>query len=46
MPTPMRTSGTRIAQVVRPKRRTDSAMNHRLAGGLSTVMLFAASLEP
>ena len=29
-----------------PKIRTESAMIHRLAGGLSTVIEFAASLEP
>ncbi len=44
--TPISTSGTRIAQEPSPKSRTDSAIGHREAGGLSTVMEFAASEEP
>ncbi|CAM5392886.1 hypothetical protein SVIOM74S_10380 [Streptomyces violarus] len=46
VPTPMRTSGTRIAQELRPNSRTDRAIGHSAAGGLSTVMALAASSEP
>lgn len=40
------TCGARIAQELSPKTRTDRAMGHRVAGGLSTVMALAASSEP
>ncbi len=40
------TCGARIAQECRPKIRTDRAIGHRVAGGLSTVMAFAESSEP
>src|SRR3982751_385101 len=44
--TPMMTSGTRIAHELRPRIRTDSAIGHSEAGGLSTVMALPASSEP
>lgn len=44
--TPIRTCGTRIAQELRPKIRTESAIGHSDAGGLSTVMALAESSEP
>ncbi|CAM5444673.1 hypothetical protein SRIMM317S_02719 [Streptomyces rimosus subsp. rimosus] len=44
--TPISASGTRIAHALRPKSRTDRAIGHRAAGGLSTVMEFAASDDP
>jgi len=46
LPTPMSTCGTRMLQLFKPNRRTDSAIGHRAAGGLSTVIEFAASEEP
>ena len=46
VPTPISTSGTRICQEPRPKSRTDRAIGHSAAGGLSTVMALAASSEP
>jgi hypothetical protein len=42
----MSTSGSRIAKELRPKIRTDRAMNHSEAGGLSTVIALAASELP
>ena len=42
----MSTSGTRIAQLLSPKIRTDSAIAHSEAGGLSTVIDPAASEAP
>jgi hypothetical protein len=44
--TPISTSGSRICQEPSPKIRTDRAIGHRAAGGLSTVMEFPASDEP
>ena len=41
--TPISTSGTRICQEPSPKSRTDRAIGQSAAGGLSTVMEFAAS---
>lgn len=46
VPTPISASGTRICHDPRPKSRTDRAIGHRAAGGLSTVMEFPASDEP
>lgn len=46
VPTPIRAWGTRICQEPSPNSRTDSAIGHREAGGLSTVMEFPASEEP
>ena len=43
---PSRAWGTRMLQLDRPKIRTDSAIGHSARGVLSTVMEFAASLEP
>ena len=42
----MSTCGTRIDHELSPKIRTDSAMTHRDAGGLSTVIDPAASDAP
>ena len=42
----MSACGMRIANELSPNRRTDRAMTHSAAGGLSTVMAFAASKEP
>jgi hypothetical protein len=42
----MSACGTRIAHDDSPKTRTDSAMTHREAGGLSTVIDPAASDAP
>ena len=42
----MSTCGTRIEKLLRPSSRTDSAMTHSDAGGLSTVIEFAASELP
>ncbi|GAA3094945.1 hypothetical protein GCM10020254_45200 [Streptomyces goshikiensis] len=42
----MRACGTRICQEPSPNSRTDSAIGHRAAGGLSTVMELPASEEP
>ncbi len=44
--TPINTCGARIAHELRPKIRTDRAIGQSVAGGLSTVMAFAASSEP
>ncbi len=44
--TPMSTSGTRIAQLLSPNSRTDRAITHSEAGGLSTVIALPASSEP
>lgn len=44
--TAIRTCGNRIAKELRPKSRTDSAIGHSEAGGLSTVMALAESSEP
>ncbi len=44
--TPISTSGTRIDHELSPKIRTASAIGHSAAGGLSTVMAFAASSDP
>ena len=46
VPTPIRTWGSRIAKELSPKRRTDRAMAHSAAGGLSTVMALLASKLP
>ncbi len=46
VPTPMSTSGTRIAHEFRPKIRTESSIGHRKAEGLSTVIALPASSEP
>jgi hypothetical protein len=46
VPTPMSTCGRRIANELSPKSRTDSAMTHSAAGGLSTVMALLASKLP
>ena len=42
----MSACGTRMLHELSPKTRTDSAITHSEAGGLSTVMRFAASEEP
>jgi hypothetical protein len=42
----MSASGTRMLQEFSPNTRTDRLITHRAAGGLSTVMKLAASLEP
>jgi hypothetical protein len=44
--TPISASGTSRLQELTPKRRADSPMTHRAAGGLSTVMKLEASEEP
>lgn len=44
--TPMSTSGRRIATELSPKIRTDNAIAHSDAGGLSTVIALAASELP
>ena len=44
--TPMRACGTRMLQELTPKMRADSPITHSDAGGLSTVIRFAASKEP
>ena len=44
--TPMRASGARMLHELSPKIRTDRATGHNEAGGLSTVMLLAASELP
>ncbi len=44
--TPISASGTRMDHELSPKSRTDRAIGHRAAGGLSTVMELAASEEP
>ncbi len=46
VPTPMRTWGSRMANELRPNSRTDRAMTHRAAGGLSTVIALLASKLP
>lgn len=46
VPAPISASGTRICQDPSPKSRTDRAIGQSAAGGLSTVMEFAASEEP
>ena len=46
VPTPSRTSGSRIANEPSPNTRTDRAMSHSAAGGLSTVMALLESSEP
>ncbi len=45
-PTPHSACGTRIDHELRPNTRTDNAISHSDAGGLSTVIEFAASDEP
>ena len=42
----MSTCGSRIANEFSPKTRIDSAIAHNEAGGLSTVIAFAASDDP
>ena len=42
----MSTSGMRMLKELRPRARTDSAITHSDAGGLSTVIEFAASEDP
>ena len=42
----MSTCGSRIANELSPRSRTDRAMTHSEAGGLSTVMELPASEEP
>jgi hypothetical protein len=44
--TPMSACGTRMLQELSPNSRTDNAMTHSDAGGLSTVIELAASDEP
>ncbi len=44
--TPMIASGSRMLNEESPKIRTDSAITHSDAGGLSTVIEFPASEEP
>ena len=44
--TPISASGSRMLNGLSPKILIDSAMNHRLIGGLSTVIELAASEEP
>ena len=44
--TPMRASGNRMLNELSPKSRADNSMNHKLMGGLSTVIELAASDEP
>ncbi len=43
---PMIASGSRMLNDDSPNRRTERAMIHRLAGGLSTVIELAASEDP
>ncbi len=43
---PQRASGRRMLHEESPKRRTESPMSIVASGGLSTVMKFAASIEP
>ena len=45
-PTPSRAWGTSMLQVPKPKRRPDSSITHREAGGLSTVMKLEESNDP
>ena len=44
--TPSRAWGASTLHELRPKTRTDSAISHSEAGGLSTVMALPASSEP
>ena len=44
--TPMSACGNRIANELRPSKRTESAMSQMDAGGLSTVMALPASRLP
>lgn len=44
--TPMSACGARMANELSPRNRTDSAITHREAGGLSTVIELPASDEP
>ena len=44
--TPMSACGTRMLQELTPNRRADRPITHNDAGGLSTVIRFAASKEP
>jgi hypothetical protein len=46
VPTPMSTWGSRIANEFSPNSRTESAMTHSAAGGLSTVIALLASKLP
>ena len=46
VPTPMSTCGRRMANELSPNSRTDRAMTHSAAGGLSTVMALLASKLP
>ena len=46
VPTPMSTWGRRMAKEPSPRTRTDSAITHTEAGGLSTVMALPASRLP
>ena len=46
MATPISTSGMRMLNELSPNTRTDSAITHREAGGLSTVIELPASEEP
>ena len=43
---PMSACGTSNDQELSPNSRTDNAIGHSEAGGLSTVIVFAASDEP
>ncbi len=44
--TPSSAWGTRMLHEFSPKTRAESSITHSEAGGLSTVMKFAASLDP
>ena len=44
--TPSRACGARMLHELSPKIRTDKAINHSEAGGLSTVIALPASSEP
>ena len=46
MATPISACGTRMLHELSPNSRTDKAMIHSDAGGLSTVIELAASEEP
>ena len=46
MATPISACGTRMLHALSPNTRTDSAIAHSDAGGLSTVIELAASEEP
>src|ERR1700722_19578921 len=44
--TPIRASGSRMLNELSPNRRTETSINHKLIGGLSTVIEFAESDDP